>query len=278
MPVLNEGERIGRAISSLQDQTAEVSKLIVADGGSTDDTHEVVREKAEEVDFDIELDVIEGAGVRYSSQVSAEKAAEHVISESDNDDGIVLRLEGDSSLDENFVEEAISYLEDEEYTVFGAPVKPHEPSEEHLKKAFFTLMQNADTLPKGRGMAFRAQDFQDVNGYRMEANEDIQASPVDCLEDGILVSKLQEHGKVAFSHDTHVNSTVPSSTATSLERWRLTLTIERKMGITNYFTKIASPVNKVSYTGKQLAGYHGQEPRVSALHANSVISYISRKL
>lgn len=253
MPVLNEGGRISRAISSLQNQTHPVSKLYVIDGGSTDSTHEEVREKAAEADFDIELEILEGEGVRYSSQYGAKKAADHITEEHGDDDGLVLRLEGDSSLEERFVEEAVAYLADDRYTVFGAPVKPHDPSTKRVTKRIFTHLQNAEMLPKGRGMAFRAQDFYDVNGYRMNPDEDIQTSRVDCLEDGIIVTKLRKRGKVAFCHDTHVNSTVPSTTATSLERWRLAVKIEREMGPTRYFTKMASPVNKVTYAGKRLA-------------------------
>lgn len=253
MPVLNEGRRISRAIRSLRNQTHPVSKLIVVDGGSTDSTHEEVRRHAEQADFDIELEILEGKGVRYSSQHGAKKAADHITNECCEDDGIVLRLEGDSALEDHFLEEAVSYLQSDTYTVFGAPVKPHDPRDKRMTKRIFMFFQNAEGLPKGRGMAFRAQDFYDVDGYRMHKDEDIQDSAVDCLEDGIIVSKLQKIGTVAFSHDTYVNSTVPSTTATSLKRWRLAVTIERKMGPTKYFTKIASPVNTAVYVGKRLA-------------------------
>ena len=222
MPVLNEAERIGRAISSLQRQTHPISKLVVVDGGSTDTTHEEVEAIATETDFEIDLHVIEGAGVRYSSQFGAEKAAEH-----------------------------LSRLEDESHTVFGGPVKPHDPAEKPFLKRVFTLVQNAEELPKGRGMAFRASDFYAVEGYRMESEEDIQASEIDCLEDGILVSKLQERGGVAFCHDTCVYSTVPSTSATSPRRWWIAAKIEREMGPTSYFTRIASPVNKLFYLGER---------------------------
>ncbi|MCQ4332332.1 glycosyltransferase [Natronomonas sp. F2-12] len=251
MPVLNEAERIGRAISSLQRQTHPISKLVVVDGGSTDTTHEEVEAIATETDFEIDLHVIEGAGVRYSSQFGAEKAAEHLSEEGNGNDGVVLRLEGDSALEETFVERAVSRLEDESHTVFGGPVKPHDPAEKPFLKRVFTLVQNAEELPKGRGMAFRASDFYAVEGYRMESEEDIQASEIDCLEDGILVSKLQERGGVAFCHDTCVYSTVPSTSATSPRRWWIAAKIEREMGPTSYFTRIASPVNKLFYLGER---------------------------
>ncbi|MCJ7429313.1 MAG: glycosyltransferase [Candidatus Nanohaloarchaeota archaeon QJJ-5] len=253
MPVLNEGGRISRAIRSLRNQTHPVSKLIVVDGGSTDSTHEEVRRHAEQASFDIELEILEGEGVRYSSQYGAKKAADHITEECGEDDGIVLRLEGDSALEDHFLDEAVSYLQSDTYTVFGAPVKPHDPRDKRMTKRIFTFLQNAEGLPKGRGMAFRAQDFYDVDGYRMHEDENIQNSKVDCLEDGIIVSKLRDRGKVAFSHDTYVNSTVPSTTATSLERWRLAVKIEREMGPTKYFTKIASPLNKLTYASKRIA-------------------------
>jgi glycosyltransferase involved in cell wall biosynthesis len=252
MPVLNEGKRIGRAISSLQRQTHPISKLVVVDGGSTDGTQTEVEAIAAETDFEIDLCVIEGAGVRYSSQFGAEKAAEYLSEEQGTADGMILRLEGDSALEETFVETAASWLEDETYTVFGAPVEPHDPADKPLTKRVFKLVQNAEGLPKGRGMAFRASDFDAVDGYRMDAEEDIRASEVDCLEDGILVSKLQERGKVAFSHDTCVYSTVPSTSATSPRRWWMAAKIEREMGPTSYFTRIANPINKLFYAGDRL--------------------------
>ncbi|MFT4867614.1 MAG: hypothetical protein ACI9LV_000215 [Candidatus Nanohaloarchaea archaeon] len=251
MPVLNEGGRIGRAIKSLKNQTHSISKLIVVDGGSTDKTHEEVRAIAEDADFEVDLDILEGAGVRYSSQYGAGKAADYLLDELGEEDGIVLRLEGDSSLEKHFVQEADKYLSQDDYKVFGAPVKPHKPSEKPIRKRIWASCQNSDMLPKGRGMAFTAQDFRDFHGYRMEENEDIKASPVDCLEDGILVTKLQEKGKVAFSYETHVNSTVPSTTATSLSRMRLAVKIERKMGPTGYFTKIINPANTALYPVKR---------------------------
>ena len=251
MPVLNEEGRISRAISSLRRQTHPVSKLVVVDGGSTDGTHEAVESMAAETEFDIDLYVLEGAGVRYSSQFGAEKAAEVLPKTDGTPEGIILRLEGDSALEETFVETTVSWLDDETYSVFGAPVQPHDPDTKPRRKQFFTLIQNAERLPKGRAMAFRAHDFYAVDGYRMESEEDIHKSDIDCLEDGILVSKLRERGRVKFSHDTCVYSTVPSTTATSPERWKKAAKIEWKMGPTNYFTKIVSPLNKLLYAGQQ---------------------------
>lgn len=251
MPVLNEESRISRAISSLEDQTHPISKLIVVDGGSTDGTQERVEEMAVETEFDVELQVLEGAGVRYSSQFGAETAADY-LDEAGGERRIVVRLEGDSALEERFVETAVKWLEDDRYSVFGAPVSPHNPEKNRVIKRLFTVVQNAEMLPKGRGMAFRARDFRAVGGYRMAPGEDIQSSEIDCLEDGILVSKLREHGEIGFSHETCVYSTVPSTSATSPDRWYKALEIEREMGPTHYFTRIANPVNTLFYAGKRL--------------------------
>lgn len=261
MPVLNEEGRIGRAISSLQKQTHPVSKLVVVDGGSTDATQEEVEAMAAETDFEIDLHVLAGAGVRFSSQFGAEKAAEHLPKNDGTTEGIVLRLEGDSALEETFVETAVSKLEDGTHIVFGGPVSPHEPMENPIIKRFFTFYQNAEKLPKGRGMAFRADDFYAVDGYRMEPDEDIRNSEVDCLEDGILVSKLQERGEVAFSHRTCVYSTVPSTSATSPRRWWVAAKIEREMGPTSYFTRIANPANKLFYAVERVFGANMGEER-----------------
>ncbi|MFQ3284081.1 glycosyltransferase [Natronomonas sp.] len=252
MPVLNEGERIARAISSLQEQTHPISKLVVVDGGSTDSTHDEIKRIAAEAEFTIDLHVLEGAGVRSSSQFGAEKAAEFSSDPPERSDDVIVRLEGDSALEETFVEMAVEALEDEQYSVFGGPVSPHEPMENPIIKRFFTFYQNAERLPKGRGMAFRADDFYAVNGYRMEPDEDLRSSEIDCLEDGILVSKLQERGDVAFSHQTCVYSTVPSTSATSPRRWWVAAKIEREMGPTSYFTRIANPANKLSYAAERL--------------------------
>lgn len=250
MPVLNEEARIRRAVSSLQQQTHPIRKLVVVDGGSTDSTQQTVESTATETDFDVDLHVLEGAGVRYSSQFGAEKTGEYLRDQRCAADGVVVRLEGDSALEETFVETAVSWLDDEVYSVFGAPVRPHEPSARPLTKRLFTFVQNAEMLPKGRGMAFRSCDFAAVDGYRMDPGEDIQSSQVDCLEDGILVSKLRERGTIGFSHDTCVYSTVPSTSATSPRRWWMAFKIERRIGPTNYFTRIANPVNKLFYASR----------------------------
>lgn len=252
MPVLNEEEHIARAIASLQQQTHPISKLVVVDGGSRDSTQAEVEAMDAETDFDIDLYVLEGEGVRYSSQFGAEKAAEHLSNEQGTTEGVILRLEGDSALEETFVETAVSFLEDETYSAFGAPVKPHDPADRPMVKRVFAFVQNAEMLPKGRGMAFRATDFYAVDGYRMDSEEDIQSSQINCLEDGILVSKLQKQGAVAFSHDTCVYSTVPSTSAISPRRWWIAVKIEREMGPTNYFTRIANPLNKLLYAGQRL--------------------------
>lgn len=254
MPVLNEESRVSRAIDSLRRQTYPISKLVVIDGGSTDSTQDRVEAMAAETEFDTDLYVLEGAGVRYSSQFGAEKAAGSLADESESAERIVVRLEGDSALEETFVETAVSWLQDEAYTVFGAPVRPHDPENRPVTKRLFTLVQNAEMLPKGRGMAFRAADFHAVDGYRMHPEEDIRSSQIDCLEDGILVSKLQKRGKVGFSHETCVYSTVPSTSAISPDRWWMALRIEREMGPTNYFTRIANPINTLFYAGKRAIG------------------------
>lgn len=253
MPVLNEADRVGRAIASLRRQTHPVSRLVVVDGGSTDATRAEVETAAAEAAMDVDLRVLEGAGVRYSSQVGAEAAADYLREERGAADGVVVRLEGDSALGETFVETAVSCLADDAYSVFGAPVRPHDPGSKSVRKRLFTFVQNAEMLPKGRGMAFRATDFRAVDGYRMDPEEDIRSSGVDCFEDGILVSKLRDRGSVAFSHDTCVYSTVPSTSATSPGRWWTAVKIEREMGPTRYFTRIANPLNKLTYAGKLLA-------------------------
>lgn len=253
MPVLNEEGHIARAITSLQRQTYPISKLVIVDGGSTDATHQVVETMADDVDFEVDLHVLDGAGVRYSSQYGAEQASEHLRHEHAAEDGIIVRIEGDSALDETFIETAVARLVDEGYTAFGAPVRPHDPTTHRFRKRLFTIIQNAEMLPKGRGMAFKAADFEAVDGYRMYPDEDIRRSDIDCLEDGILVAKLQNRGDVAFSRDTCVYSTVPSTSATSPSRWWLAARIERQMGPTHYFTKIANPFNTLAYAGKRLA-------------------------
>lgn len=252
MPVLNEGDRIERAIGSLQRQSHPIARLVVVDGGSTDDTHDVVEAAAADVEFEVDLHVREGAGVRHASQVGAERAASALLES--GDDGVVVRLEGDSALERTFVERAVDALAGEDCSAFGAPVRPHEPDTKRLRKRLFTVIQNAEMLPKGRAMAFRAADFRAVDGYRIDGEDDLADSPIDCLEDGILVAKLQERGDVVFDHDTCVYSSVPSTTATSPSRWRVAWRIERAMGPTNYFTRIANPVNTLLYAGKRLVG------------------------
>lgn len=226
MPTLNEADGVADAVRSLDRQTHPVSSLTVVDGGSDDGTLDELEQVEDEVSFRVDIVVIEGGGARYSSQVGAERAIERVREEAD--DGVVVRIEGDSAFSEEFVKEAVDRLQDGA-ACFGAKVEPKE--DDGMKEAI-AFLQNLDRYPKGRGMAFRASDFEAVGGYRLEGEttEDIQRSDVNCLGDTILTGKLRERGAVAFSHAASVASTVPSTTLTSLDRWSKRLLLETRIG------------------------------------------------
>lgn len=250
MPVLNEGDGIYDSILALDEQTHPIERLHIIDGGSDDDTLDEIERAEAEVPFDVTVTVEPGAGVRASSQTGAGDIAEWLVDE--YGDGVVLRCEGDSSLEDNFVEEAVDALSEPENTVFGAPVAPHEPGEDRIKKTMFQVLQNADRLPKGRGMAFRAKDFLEVDGYRISPDEELENAYIDCLEDGIITTKLNERGDIVFCEDTTVYSSLPSTTATSLERWKKAVVLETKIGPSNYFTRLGNPLWVARYTGRSV--------------------------
>lgn len=250
IPVLNEADGIYDSILGLDDQTHPIERLHIVDGGSDDATLEEIDRARDEVPFDITVTVKDGAGIRTSSQIGAEDIAQWLIDE--YGDGIVLRTDGDSTLAPNFLKEAAEALSDPDNSVFGAPVAPHQPEEGRIKKSMFQALQNADQLPKGRGMAFRAQDFFEVDGYRMTPDEDIEDAYLDCMEDGVITAKLADIGNVVFSDNTTVYSTIPSTTASSLDRWKKAALIEARMGPTKYFTRIGNPLWVARHTGRKV--------------------------
>jgi len=250
IPVLNEDDGIYDSILGLNDQTHPIERLHIIDGGSEDDTLAEIDRARSDVPFEIVVTVQDGAGIRAASQTGAEDIAGWLIEE--YGDGVVLRTDGDSTLADNFLGEAVNALEDPVNTVFGAPVAPHDPRESRIKKSTFQALQNADRLPKGRGMAFRATDFFEVDGYRMSPEEDIEDAYLDCMEDGVISAKLADIGDVVFCEDTTVYSTIPSTTATSLDRWKKAALIETKMGPTKYFTRIGNPLWVALYTGRKV--------------------------
>ncbi|MFB6076498.1 MAG: glycosyltransferase family 2 protein, partial [Candidatus Nanohaloarchaea archaeon] len=225
MPTLNEAGTVDDAIRSLADQTHPVEHLTVVDGGSTDGTVAEVRSAADDVPFDVDVEVVTDGGVRYASQIGAEHAIDHLPG-----DGVVLRIEGDSVLSDKFVEEAVQHLRQDEYVCYGAKVEPRDGDGGPVADAFRRI-QNLNRYPKGRGMAFRASDFDAVDGYLLddESAGDLRSSPVDCFGDAILTAKLRDRGTLAFSESATVRSTVPSTSAVSLDRWKRRMLLEPRI-------------------------------------------------
>ena len=104
--VYNEGESIRDLLDSIVDQTATPSEAIFVDGGSSDQTQDIISEYAEENDW-IKLVVDEGANIAEGRNTAVENASNDYIVSTD----------GGCILDENWYEEMCKALEKNEFVV-----------------------------------------------------------------------------------------------------------------------------------------------------------------
>lgn len=254
IPTLNEEDTIEKTLQTLEDQTHTIEKVFIIDGGSTDATHDRIEAMQDAVSYAIDLTVIDGGGVRYSSQIGGEKAARHLLDEQEYENAIILRAEADSGLHERFLEEAVSALNNNHVSLYGARSVPAKPQERKALKGLLTAFSNADNLPKGRGMAFTAQDFRQADGYRLETEPSTeQMDPsLDCFGDVVITHKLRKRGNVVFSSDAHVTTQIPSTSMSSPDRIKKRVRLERRIGPTPHLWQKMNPFAVASSMSHQL--------------------------
>lgn len=211
LPVYNESDTIRSVIGSLlgQDYSGDV-EIIVADGGSTDGTREILQELAEAAS---QINIIENPARRQSAGLNA---AARVAG-----GGLLVRADGHTTYAPDYIRrcvEALAFGADATGGTinpvgvdgFGGAVAAAMRSPLAIGTARFhhaTTRQEADTVYLG---AFPAAKFAAIGGFR--------AFPSGAAEDADFYYRWRRAGMTVLVDPTIVSSYRPRDTAGSL--WR----------------------------------------------------------
>lgn len=155
--VYNEGESMKELLESVFDQTRRPDEAIFVDGGSTDETQEVIEEYADEHDW-ISLVVEEGCNIAEGRNIGVENTDAEIIATTDG--GCVLDEAWLEKLLENFPEADVS-----------AGVFEPKTDGSRFKEVLGVLeCPDPESLPEdwppsSRSQAFKKEAWEEVGGY-----------------------------------------------------------------------------------------------------------------
>lgn len=114
IPVYNEAQFIEQTIVSIANQTYEKSKIevIVVDGMSTDGTLEILTRLKEELDIEIKIEKNKKRIAPCAMNIGINKSLGDVI----------VRIDGHSYMDKNFLKEATRYIKEKNIECVGGPI------------------------------------------------------------------------------------------------------------------------------------------------------------
>lgn len=188
--VLNEGESLRGLLDSILDQTRLPDEVIICDGGSTDNTVDILYDYADH----LPLRVVElpGANISQGRNAAIEAASHEVIAVTDA--GVWLHPDWLAYL-------VAPFEEDESVQVVGGFFlpDPQTPFEVAMGAAILPDLRDIDPatfMPSSRSVAFRREALYAVGGY---------PEWIDFCEDLILDFRLAAHrGPFAFAPDAVV--------------------------------------------------------------------------
>ena len=160
--VYNEGESIRDLIDSVLDQTVTPDEAVFVDGGSSDQTQDIISEYAEEHDW-IKLVVDEGANIAEGRNTAIERASNDYIVSTD----------GGCILDENWYEEMCKALEENDFVV-GMWRPRHDNLFEKVQGRIIASQMTPEEVKKvnrsasSRSIGFSKQAWKDAGGYPEE--------------------------------------------------------------------------------------------------------------
>ena len=164
--VLNEGQAIERLLESLAAQTRPPDEVVIADGGSTDDTVDILSSWAASGWLPLRVVSIPGTNISEGRNAAIAAASGEVIVSTDagvrlDQDwlaALVAPLEDAKDAADRFVAVVSGWFVADPQTAFeaamGATVLPH------LRE-----VKPAQFLPSSRSVAFRQVAWEAVNGY-----------------------------------------------------------------------------------------------------------------
>ena len=164
--VLNEGQAIERLLESLAAQTRLPDEVVIADGGSTDGTVDILSSWAASKKLPLRVVSAPGANISTGRNAAIKAARGEIIASTDAgvslDEGwlaaLVAPLENPPDPANRFVAVVSGWFVADPHTAFetamGATVLPH------LRE-----VKPAQFLPSSRSVAFRQVAWEAVNGY-----------------------------------------------------------------------------------------------------------------
>ncbi len=169
--VYNEEENIEDCLKSLREQTLSDFELVVVDDGSTDDTMKIVEEFID--NFDMKTFRTEHVGIKKARRKGVKKSSSE----------IVVIIDADEILEEDFLEKLVKPFEDEDVGAVGGMLKSEGEgwvTEAYgaLNEAFYVLRaegEEADWI-QGGCSAYRREALEKVGGLAKEkvsADKDI---------------------------------------------------------------------------------------------------------
>jgi len=187
IPVKNEEESILQLLRSLEKQTLKPSEVIIVDGGSSDDTVDIIKSFMKSRS-NYKLLVAEGANIARSRNIGIAAASSDVIACTDA--GVVLDRCWLENLEKYFDAEGADF-------VSGVSVGC---GESLLQRGIIALqypkidkLSKEDFLPSSRSVAFRKSVWKAVGGYP----EDLEKA-----EDTFFDLRVKEMGcKIALARD-----------------------------------------------------------------------------
>ena len=176
IPALNEENNIGRCLESLKDRPA-LKEIIVADGGSIDNTRAVAAEQNARV-----IESVQGRGAQIKAGIKAASG------------DVILILHADCVAARGQFERVIGFLEAHPHVVGGAFGMQFDPNS--LRTRFIAFLNNIRALITGISFGDQAQFF------RAEALNDMGGFPsMMLMEDVDLSLRLKEVGRLVFFRD-----------------------------------------------------------------------------
>jgi glycosyltransferase involved in cell wall biosynthesis len=196
--VLNEGQAIERLLESLAAQTRPPDEVLIADGGSTDGTIDILSSWAASGWLPLRVVSVPGTNIAAGRNAAIAAASGEVIASTDAgvrlDQGwlaaLVAPLEDAKGAADRFVAVVSGWFMADPQTAFeaamGATILPH------LRE-----IKPAEFLPSSRSVAFRQVAWEAVNGY---------PEWLDYCEDLVFDLRLQKlYGPFPFVPDASVH-------------------------------------------------------------------------
>lgn len=158
---LNEGVNAEAWLESLLSQTRYPDELVITDGGSTDQTVEILRNTSVKLPFPVTIIEAPGANISHGRNIAIQKASYPIIACSDF--GCVL--------DEDWLKNLILPFEIDEQSEVSAGYYKADPSDNfgRITGSYFVLDINQVNpqifLPSSRSIAFRKSVWEKAGGY-----------------------------------------------------------------------------------------------------------------